>query len=96
MSDTNTVLLGPLPYNRFLGNPPVGMTPEDAFKAEMGYEWLVQVNAQPFLDKINQLETKNNELQAQVDKLKVEVIQAQQTQQLQQTQSHISSKHNKG
>lgn len=75
--DPDVVLMGPLPYNRFLGNPPIGVTAEEAFKAEMGYDYLVQFNAQPVLDKIHQLESKNADLQAQVTKLQAEVTNLQ-------------------
>lgn len=69
----DAVLLGPIPYNRFMGNPPAGTTAEEAFEAESGYPWLVQLNAHPILDKINKLEASNKELKAEVDKLKSEI-----------------------
>lgn len=84
----DTVLLGPLPYNRFLGNPPAGETPEKAFEAEMGYPWLVQLNMQPVLDKLQQLEVKNKDLQSQVTKLQAEVTNLQHTQAQTQNTKH--------
>lgn len=33
----------PLTYNRFAGNPPAGVTPEDAFEAEMGVPYPVKL-----------------------------------------------------
>ena len=63
-TDPTTVLLGPRPYNRFLGNPPTGKTPEEAFKDENGYDWLVEMSAQPYVDKMNRLEVEITQLQA--------------------------------
>lgn len=56
----------PVPYNRFLGNPPAGMTAEQAYEAEMGKPWQAE---QLDSDKIKELEVKNAELQAQITKL---------------------------
>ena len=63
-TDPTTVLLGPKPYNRFLGNPPIGKTPEEAFKDENNYDWLVEISAQPYADKVNKLEAEITQLQA--------------------------------
>jgi hypothetical protein len=69
-ADPNLVLLGPRAYNRFLGNPPSGMRAEEAFQAEMGYPWQVELNAAPLLAKVDALEVQKKELQAEVDKVK--------------------------
>ena len=66
---STNLLLGPLPYNRFLGNPPKDRTPDECFKEEMGYEWIATLDTQAFRSKVDQLN-------AQVTKLQAEVSQA--------------------
>lgn len=63
------LLLGPRQYNRFLGNPPAGSTPDEAFGNEMGYPWTVELDASSLLDKVNNLEAENTQLQDTVDVL---------------------------
>ena len=52
----------PLPYNRFLGNPPTGLTPEQAFEDEMGYPYPLGTKQEP---KIPQVEVAKPKIPSQ-------------------------------
>lgn len=62
---STNLLLGPLPYNRFLGNPPKDKTPDECFKEEMGYEWIATLDTQAYRSKVDQLNAQVTKLQAE-------------------------------
>lgn len=72
------VVLGPRPYNRFLGNPPANQTPDEAFEAETGYAWIQEINLQPLRDSINKLIIENNDLKKQIADFHTKIMKLQQ------------------
>lgn len=61
-SKQGSVIMGPRPYNRFLGNPPPGVTPEQAFKEENGYDWIEELSITQMRDRLIKLQVENNQL----------------------------------